>query len=47
MAKTTHPGFDAQQLAEHLRQIHGAFPAGMPEGATQQVMTGFADAYRA
>jgi polyhydroxyalkanoate synthase len=47
MAKTTHPGFDPQQLAEHLRQIHGAFPAGMPEGATQQVMTGFADAYRA
>jgi len=39
--------FNADQLAEHLRQIHGAFPGGMGEGATQQVMSGFADAYRA
>jgi polyhydroxyalkanoate synthase len=48
MAKKPPPNFDAEQLAEHLRQIHGAFPAGMGgEGATHQVMTGFADAYRA
>ena len=39
--------FDVEQLAEHLRQVHGAFPGGMSEGATQQVMSGFADAYRA
>src|SRR4051812_12727664 len=38
---------NVEQLAEHLRQIHGSFPGGMAEGATQQVMNGFAEAYRA
>ena len=43
-----NPAPDIEQLAEHLRELHGAFPgAASGEGATQLVMSGFADAYRA
>jgi polyhydroxyalkanoate synthase len=48
MTKTPSAAFDAEQLAAHLRQIHGAFHESIGgEGATQQVMSGFAEAYRA
>jgi poly[(R)-3-hydroxyalkanoate] polymerase subunit PhaC len=46
MPKTAHAS-ETEQLAAHLRQIHGAFHEAGGEGATQQVMSGFADAYRA
>jgi hypothetical protein len=46
MPKTAHAS-ETEQLAAHLRQIHGAFHETAGEGATQQVMSGFADAYRA
>jgi polyhydroxyalkanoate synthase len=46
MPKTAHAS-ETEQLAAHLRQIHGAFHENAGEGATHQVMSGFADAYRA
>jgi polyhydroxyalkanoate synthase len=46
MAKSAHAS-QTEQLAAHLRQIHGEFHDAPGEGATQHVMSGFADAYRA
>ena len=45
MAKT-RPPFDAEQLAARMRESHEKLAQGS-EGASQQVMTGFAEAYRA
>ena len=45
MAKT-QSSYDADQLAAHLRESQEKL-AGGTEGATQQVMSGFAEAYRA
>src|SRR5512140_3327123 len=48
MPKTAAATFDAEQLAAHVRQLHGALNEKVGgEGATQQVMSGFAEAYRA
>ncbi|HET9578439.1 MAG TPA: class I poly(R)-hydroxyalkanoic acid synthase [Usitatibacter sp.] len=48
MPKTAAATFDAEQLAAHVRQLHGALNEKIGgEGATQQVMSGFAEAYRA
>ena len=47
MAKTTSP-LDTEQLAAHLRESQEKLSQSLGgEGASQQVMAGFADAYRA
>src|SRR5687768_6962506 len=39
---------DAERLAKLVRESHGKFDGALSgEGASQQVMSGFADAYRA
>jgi len=46
MPKRNAPDLDA--LAAQMRQQHEAFSQSLPgEGAQQQVMAGFAEAYRA
>jgi poly[(R)-3-hydroxyalkanoate] polymerase subunit PhaC len=45
---TKPASIDTAQLADHLRQVHGTLNKTLSgEGATQHVMTGFAEAYRA
>src|SRR5438552_12680001 len=48
MARATPPPPNADQFALQLRQAHEKFAKSLSgEGASQQVMSGFADAYRA